>query len=34
MTIVGVPDVVVREVVHVDLEPARVEVHVRNEEFV
>lgn len=34
MTIVGVPDVVVRQVVDVDLEPVRIEVDVRNEEFV
>ena len=34
MTIVGVPDVVVRQVVNVDLEPARIEVDIRNEEFV
>ena len=34
MTIVGIPDIVVREAIHVHLEPAiRVEVHVRNEEM-
>ena len=35
MPILGVPHVVVREVVHVDLEPTTVvEVHVRNEDNV
>ncbi len=35
MTVLGVPDVVVREAVHVDLElPVVVEVHVRNEDNV
>jgi hypothetical protein len=35
MTILGIPDVVVRKVVHVDLEPTEVVlVHVRNEEIV
>jgi hypothetical protein len=35
MAVLGVPDVVVREAVHVDLElPVVVEVHVRNEDNV
>ncbi len=34
MTVLGVPDVVVREAVHVDLEMPVVEVHVRNEDNV
>ena len=35
MTVVGVPDVVVRELVHVDVEMTTiVEVHVGNEEYV